>query len=155
LLPPKGAASGAAVIDQGDNWLLLAGPTDGICSLDAARVAAVRAGDADGFAPIRALALDGVHLVVVFGEGIPARTLRARAAENRIFLVHATSAGLIAYGPRGERAEPIAPISETPRSTSAPATAFELELEVSQACDKEFAPQTNPFTGRKPELYEF
>ncbi len=153
LMPPKGAASGAALMDQGDNWLLLAGPTDGICSLDAARVAAVPARDAAGFALIRTLALDGIHLVVVFGEGIPARTLRARAAENRIFLVHATPAGIVAYGPRGQRVETTAPISETPRSASAPAAAFELEL--SQASDKEFAPRTNPFTGRKPEVYEF
>jgi predicted amidohydrolase len=153
LAPPTGAVSGGAVKDQGDNWLLLAGPTSGICSLGATRVAAVRARDAAGFAPIRAAALGGIHLVVVFGEDVSARTLQARAAENRIFLVQATSAGIIAYDPRGQQVGCAGPFYEPRRSTSVETAV--LELEVAQASDKEFAPRTNPFTQRRPELYEF
>jgi predicted amidohydrolase len=153
LLLPKDAPSGAAIVEQGDKWLLLAGPIDGVCRLGAARLAAVRDRDAAGFAPIRALAFEGIHLVVVFGEGVSARTLRARAAENRIFLVHATSAGLIAYDPRGEPAGTATPYDRAPRD--APPKAAALELDLARATDKEFAPHTNPFTGRKPELYDF
>jgi predicted amidohydrolase len=137
----------------GNASLLLGGPTGEIHELAGIRVAGVRDRDVDAFAPIRALALDGAHLVVVFGEGVTENALRSRAAENRIFLVHATPSGIRAYDPGGgkprgaARRAPVAP-GQTPPADL-------LSLEVARSADKEFAPRTNPFAGRRPECYEF
>ncbi len=144
--------SPGTTVESGDHWLCLAGPTNKIHILDAVRLAAIRDGDARGFAPIRALALGGVHLVVVFGENVSADTLRSRATENRIFLVHATSAGISAYDPRGGVIQPAKPDNGVPLGTS-PVIDM-LTLDVAQSADKEFAPRTNPFTARRPECYE-
>lgn len=142
-----------ADVHQGDNWLLLTGPTDGHQTLRAVRLAAVRDHDAIDFAPLRALTLSGVHLVVVFGESAPARTLRSRAAENRIFVVQVTPSEVIAYDPRGQRTG-TTPVCTGP-TPAGDAAAFALELDVAQAADKEFAPGTNPLLARTPGLYTF
>jgi predicted amidohydrolase len=137
----------------GDDWLLLNGPTDQVRMLGAARVAAVDDRDANGFAVIRTLALDGVHLVVVFGRGASARTLRSRAAENRIFIVQVTASGISSYGPDGGEARTARPCCEI--SSEAASGVEALTLDIARSADKEFAPRTNPFTERRPEYYEF
>lgn len=137
----------------GDDWLLLGGPTDGIRNLGAARIAAVDDRDANGFAAIRALALDGVHLVVVFGPSASVRTLRSRAAENRIFIVQVTASGISAYNPGGGEPSTPSPCCETPRKT--PPRVAALTLDLARSADKEFAPRTDPFAARRPECYEF
>lgn len=133
---------------RGPDWLLLTGPAEGIQTLAKVRLVAVGDEDADCFAPLRAAALDGVHLAVVFGEGVTERTLRSRAAENRIFLIHASSTGLTAYDPRGEAVGEIAPDEKADAHKH-------LRLELAQAADKLFAPRTDPFSQRRPELYAF
>lgn len=142
-----------ADMDGGEKRLLLTGPTDQPHTVGAARVAAVRDQDAFGFAPIRALALAGVHLVIMFGENVSERTLRTRAAENRVFLVQVTSSGISGYDPRGSRVETASANAGAPPGTGAAAEA--LMLDVAQAADKEFAPRTNPFTQRRPEIFAF
>ncbi|MFQ5806556.1 MAG: carbon-nitrogen hydrolase family protein [Phycisphaerae bacterium] len=153
LAHPPTSDSPPDSVDRRDNWLFLTGPVDGIQALDAARVAAVRDRDATGFAPLRALALDGVHLVVVFGDAVSARTLRSRAAENRVFLVHVTASGISGYDPCGDQVRLSEPCDGTLTGTSAEVVG--LALDIARAADKEFAPRTNPFAQRRPELYEF
>ena len=138
---------------EGDDWMLLSGPTDEIRSLVAARVAAVDDRDANRFAAIRTLALDGVHLVVVFGRSASVGTLRSRAAENRIFIVQVTAYGISAYNPDGGEARTARPCCEV--SSEAASGVEVLTLDIAQSADKEFAPRTNPFTERRPECYEF
>jgi len=138
---------------RGNDWLLLNGPTDRIRMLGAARIAAVADRDANGFAAIRTLALDGVHLVVVFGQGASVGTLRSRAAENRIFIVQVTASGIGAYDPDGGEARTAKPCSEISSETASGVEA--LTLDIARSADKEFAPRTNPFTERRPECYEF
>jgi len=136
----------------GADWLLLTGPTDGVATLGQVRVAAVRDLDADGFAPIRALALEGVHLVVVFGDNVAVRTLRSRAAENRVFVVQVAATGVAAYDPRGMSAEVAGRLDGRQRVAGC---SGELVLDVAKAAEKELAPRTNPFTDRTPAAYEF
>ena len=133
--------------------MALTGPTAGIHDVGGVRVAAVRDHDAAGFAPIRALALGGVHAVVVFGDLVSARTLGCRAAENRVFVVHATPSRIVAYDPLGREAATAEAHAGSAAGKAVELTA--LELDVAQAADKEFAPRTNPFTARTPELYAF
>lgn len=147
------ADASPAEMASGDGWLFLPRPTDEPCALGAARIAAVSDQDAAGFAPIRALALEGVHVVVVFGAGVSARTLRSRAAENRVFIVHATSSGITGYDPRGCQVETAKPYDAVSSGAATETTA--LELDIAQSADKLFAPRTNPFTQRRPGLYAF
>jgi hypothetical protein len=137
---------------RGDNWLLLDGPSRQVEALGSVRVAAVWDHDAAGFGPVRALAFEGVHVVVVFGDNIPERVLRCRAAENRVFLVQVASSEVAAYDPRGCRiaTAPLYPLKGVGKGTASAA----LELATADAANKEFAPGTNPFTGRRPHLYE-
>jgi predicted amidohydrolase len=144
--PPAGAVCG-------EDRLHLARPSGAIHTIRAVRVGAVRDSDADGFGPIRVLALDGVHVVVVFGERIAARALRTRAAENRIFVVQVTSSGMVAYDPCGQPLDPTS-VDKADRS-GANQAAEVLMLDVAESANKEFAPQTDPFAARTPELYEF
>jgi hypothetical protein len=134
---------------HGDNWLALNGPTEEIQELGNIRLAGLPDAEAAGFAAIRAVAMEGVHLGVVFGENVSERTLRSRAAENRVFVIQATSSGIVAYDPRGQRVGATSPRS--PLGDETPA----IELNTAQAADKEFAPRTNPFLARTPELYAF
>jgi predicted amidohydrolase len=142
-----------AGVQHGNGWLLLSGPTTSTQQLAGVQIAGVRDRDADGFAPIRAPALAGVHLVVVFGEDVSENTLRSRAAENRIFLVRVTRSEISAYDPRGGEGRRIGIRGRT--SPKAMVESSVLTLDVAQAADREFAPRTNPFTGRRPECYEF
>jgi predicted amidohydrolase len=155
LLLLSSAPSAAAGADQprGDNWLLLTRPTDVVHALGNVRVAAVRERDTYGFAPLRALAFGGIHLAVVFGDNVSARTLRSRAAENRIFLVHVIADGIRAYDPRGQPAGTAR--AYNPTAANGGKATDVLTLDVAQAADKEFAPRTNPFTQRRPSLYAF
>jgi len=126
---------------QSENRLLLTGPTETPIDLAGIRVASLRDSDADCFGPIRAAALDGVHVIAIFGDNVADRTLCARATENRIFIVQVTPTEVTAYDPRGRR-------------VAADAKSNALTLKVAHSANKEFAPRTNPFTERKPKSYE-
>ncbi|MBU0618410.1 MAG: carbon-nitrogen hydrolase family protein, partial [Planctomycetes bacterium] len=136
-----------------DAGLLLSGPTESIHDLAGIRIAAVQHRDVSVFAPIRVLALEGVHVVVVFGQGVSKNALRSRAAENRVFLVHVTPRGISAYGPSGGAARTARACDRISSRTKPEADV--LTLDVAQSADKEFAPRTNPFAARRPECYEF
>jgi predicted amidohydrolase len=150
---PRGPERSEGSTDRGDNWLLITSPIDEVHMLGAIRIGAVRDRDADSFAALRSLAISGVHAVAIFGEKVADRTLRCRAAENRVYLLHVTATGLRAYDPRGFPAGVLAaPDARRPRPNSA---ATQLELDVDQSADKCFAPRTDALAARTPELYEF
>lgn len=131
-----------------DDQIELNGPTDAPFTIDGARMAAIDARDALSFAPIRTYAIDAIHAAIVFGDGTSERTLRTRAAENRIFVVWVAMSGIRAYNPRGEAVGSLS-------LDGAPDDSNSLRLEVAQAADKEFAPRTDPFAERRPADYEF
>ncbi|MBN2446055.1 MAG: hypothetical protein JXO22_04995 [Phycisphaerae bacterium] len=62
-------------------------PGIGTCSAANITIGAVVSADATRFAPIRVLALRGVHLVVIFGDAVHDDLLATRALENRVFLL--------------------------------------------------------------------
>jgi predicted amidohydrolase len=137
----------------GGNVHVLSRPSDIIHDVGGVCVAATSARGAVSFAPIRALALRGAHAVVVFGAGVRAATLRSRATENRVFVLHVTAAEVTAFGPRGDELGAV----PAQRAASLPALtkAAMLTIHATDAADKEFAPRTNPFTARRPALYDF
>jgi len=131
----------------------LAGPRRGAFLLQGICIAAVSDEDARGFAPIRTLALRGTHVVVVFGEKADPVILRARAAENCVFIVAAVSAGAAVYDPGGKV---LASCSWSPTTdnnrTDAPLAAT---LDTAQAANKLVAPRTDTLAGRNPSQYAF
>ncbi len=127
--------------------VLLAGPWPKPVTVGRALIGALADRDCDGFAPTRVLALAGVHCVAVFGDHVRERTLRCRAAENRIFVVHVGAGGLRAYAPDGNA------VASSGGGPADGARAFVLDL--AQAADKHFAPGTDPFADRRPEFYAF
>ena len=133
--------------------LYLSGPSDQYHTLHEIRLATATDADANHFAPIRAQALNGAHLIVVFGENVSTTTIRARAAENRLFIIHCLKYGLSAYNPHGEVVGTLR-YNETPGTDEA-LPYKTLTLDVAQSANKEFAPRTNPFTNRHPQSYEF
>ena len=129
--------------------LHVAGPCEELLQCAALRVCALRDRDLASFAPLRAAALDGAALAIVFGDELPAFHVQTRAAENRIFVLAVGPQRWRLYDPTGrERAggtiEPHRPAQE-------PALVFDP----SPAADKRFAPCTDAFADRRVELYEF
>lgn len=99
--------------------------------------------DAEGYATARMWALRGVHLLAVRCEhGTPTPLLKARAAENRVFVV--------ASGDRGDVFDPTGRLVE--REPSDP-PAFTLRTR--DAANKALACGTDTLAGREPAIYEF
>ena len=130
------------------NHLHLSGPAEEAFELGAARVAAVSDADARGFAPIRCHALCGVHLVVVFGDDVADVLVRARACENRIFVVWARAAGASVIDPHGQ----VVVENAWPRTL---AGVSEITLDLSAAVDKCVTQGTDVIAGRRPAQYVF
>jgi predicted amidohydrolase len=133
-----------------DDWLLMAGPGD-VQRIGNVRVGRVSDLDADRFAAIRALALGGAHAVVVFGNNVDVRTLRTRAAENRLFVIQVAPGTARAYDPQGQPAG----VAAAWEPTGVERHPHTLNLDVARAANKEFAPRTNAFLDRTPALYAF
>lgn len=126
--------------------LYLPAPTNGIVALGAARIAGLPAEAARDFVALRCLALQGVHLVVLFGAGISEHLVRARACENRVFVVWVRAADVLSVDPAGRvlsRATWPATVRRLPTWT--------LPLQV--AANKEVVAQTDVIGGRRPGLY--
>jgi predicted amidohydrolase len=103
-------------------------------------VAGVTARDAARFAPLRCLALDGAHVVVVFGEQIDGTLLRARAMESRIFVVAPECRPPVCVAPSGR---PVAPENG----------AAHVVIDPQLAVDKCVAWRTDVLDDRTPALY--
>lgn len=99
-------------------------------------VAAVSDREAARFAPIRLLALRGVHVVVVLGDDVDPALLQARALENRIIVLAIGPTRTRAYGTNGR------PLSDFER------------LPARDACNKEVAPHSDMLSGRVPREYD-
>lgn len=131
----------------GEGLLAVDRPWTGIALVRNVGVAAVSADDARPFAPLRCRSLLGAHVAVVLGDGVSAGLLRTRAAENRIFIIHAGSEDVRVFDPRGQ-----------PAWTGPwPAHGVDVQaatLDVKLAADKEFAPHTHLVRGRRPAQYE-
>jgi len=131
----------------------LVGPRRGAFLLQGICIAAVSDEDARGFGPIRALALRGTHVVAVFGDKVDPVILRARAAENRVFIVAAGSTGAVVYDPGGKALACCSWSSTTDNNRpNGPLTAT---LDTAQATDKLVAPRTDTLAGRNPSQYAF
>lgn len=132
-----------------DDRLFVSGPLKQSRSLRGINIASISDGDARRFAPLRVFALEGVHAAVVFGDRVAAGTLRTRAAENRIYIIHVTSNATALYSPMGIE---LAPLED---STSASCDSEVFLLDAALAARKEFAPRTDPFRQRRPADYDF
>jgi len=125
---------------RGDRYTLLSGPTPAPLDIAGVRIGSVRAPAAARFAPLRCLALRGVHAVVVFGADCPRCALQARACENRIFVVQVTAAHGQIIDPHGH----VVPATDAP-----------VTLAAALAARKTVAPGTDVLAGRCPAQYEF
>ncbi len=105
------------------------------------RLASLPAEAAESFAPIRAAALQGADLVVLQGAARELLTLRARAAENRVYLCGTVDGRPCLIHPSGR----VINLSEGDDPVAA--------VELSEARNKLLAPRTDPMTDRRPELY--
>ena len=142
MIPPQ--AGGQAALSAGD--LLLTGPTTEAVEIDGVRIHALSAADAARFAPVRCLALRGVHVVVVFGPEATLDQLRTRACENRVFIVNMTMESWRVIDPRGWLV--------ADGTWSAPhAAPAAVDLDASQAATKTVAPDTDVIAGRSPDQY--
>jgi predicted amidohydrolase len=116
-------------------------------ALARARGSVLSAAEAQSFAPARCLALQGAHLVVVY-DGWPAAAAKARACENRIFVVTTDPGGWGVIDPRGL-------VIHEGRWPVGSGQVSEVTLEISRAASKTVAPHTDVIRGRRPEQYCF
>jgi predicted amidohydrolase len=106
----------------------------------------VSAQAARSFPAVRALALKGARLVCVFGGAAGDAVLRARALENRIFLVVVGESRAELIGVNGEK---------PPARADDEGAAVLVEIERRAADDKCVASGTDIFAQRQPACYRF
>ncbi len=144
LLPlPPGREIALARAAGADTWQKV--PIAGKPDVGGVRIGVLGAEQVRSFAPARCLALEGAHVVVVHGEAASA-FLRARACENRVFVVAIDDKGWSVIDPRGL-------VIREQRWHDGQESG--LVLEVSQAVSKTVAPGTDMLAGRRPEQYAF
>ena len=111
-------------------------------------VASTATAEVERFAPLRELALRGVCVVVALGASVHEASLRARACENRIFVLAVSPAGYTISDPSGcviaHGDWPVANKMPTP-----------VSLSLSLASDKNAAPRTNMLLNRQTSQYRF
>lgn len=110
------------------------------------RIGVLAGEDVARFAAARRLGLAGVHIIAVVGVATPGVLLRARACENRVFVVGLDERGGCVIEPTGH----VRAVLPWPRHGESFAP---IVLNAALAADKEAAPGTNMITGRRPELY--
>ncbi|RMF73079.1 MAG: hypothetical protein D6744_16100, partial [Planctomycetota bacterium] len=121
------------------------GPVDTPFEWRGVMIAALPAQALQTFAPARLAALDGAHVVVVFGEMPDERVLRTRAAENRVFVLSVDAARYRLVDPRGKV------VCEHPADGSP----LKWTIDAAAAENKCVAPQTDVIAGRTPRAYSF
>ena len=105
---------------------------------------ALRGSEMLSFAPARALALDGAAILFVTDPPDDLVVLRARAAENKVFVVGTSARSALIIAPNG------AILARSADSDSQPVIAM-VDLESTR--DKYVFPGTHIFEQRKPHLY--
>lgn len=145
--PPTGGtcAAGAAHAAHG---LFVRGPVNGPIAYGDVGIGVIASADARRFAPLRCLALQGVHLALVYGDDIPDILLQTRACENRIFVIHAAAERWRVCDPRG-RFIHTAPWPRVFDRGQA------LSLELAGAARKDVAPGTDVLADRRTDLCAF
>jgi predicted amidohydrolase len=98
------------------------------------------------FAPARALALEGAEILMYFDVPENLSLLRARAVENRVFVLGASERSAVVIDPTGKILAKTGP--------DHPAEAV-VEIDLSLAVNKFVAPKTNVFTERQVSLYRY
>jgi predicted amidohydrolase len=148
LARPKATAAPVSAVRQIENALIAGGSVDWVHELGAARVAAVRAQEARTFAAIRRRALEGAHVVVVQGNEVGEQAIRARASENRVFIVWVETAGVTVVGPTGQFLH---------RLHWAPGSSAQsgVRLDTRLAVDKRVTNETDVLADRRPTMYAF
>lgn len=110
----------------------------------AARWAVLDGAELCSFAPARCLALDGVQVIHATNAPDDAATLRARAAENRVFVLATTPRRNLVIAPDGRvAAESCAPDEEA-----------RAKVDLSEADIKRFTPETDLWAQRRPWCYK-
>lgn len=147
-LRPSNGSHGPRDPLRTDQVLCLDGLAAEPFALGAIGIAATSAAQSRCFAPIRCHTLRGIHLAVVFGDETAEGLVRARACENRIFIIWAHSDAAVTIDPRGVIvAEQRWPddLTDLPRA----------RLDLRAAADKEAARNTHMIAGRRPGQYAF
>jgi len=106
-----------------------------------ARIAMIAASDLSTFAPVRCHALAGVQVVVAKGRLTDDTMARARAAENRVYVIVASEAAQFVIDPDGVVVWRQADDSQ------------ELELDLARSDDKQFTPATDLWSQRRVASY--
>lgn len=105
------------------------------------QVSRLTADDLSTFAPARCCALDGIHVLVMRGTVSDDALVRARAAENCLFIIVASERAQLVVDPRGEIIWRRVDQADT------------VDLEVRQAAVKAFTPTTDIWSQRRVETY--
>jgi predicted amidohydrolase len=106
-----------------------------------ARATQLSVEDLAGFAAARCAALDGTQVLLAEGRLIDDIPARARAAENRVYVIIATDKAHKVIDPDGSIAWREGDWSDT------------QEIDLAQADLKQFTPETNMWTGRRVSSY--
>lgn len=114
--------------------------------LGPARVGCVGGQWVRSFDASRELALAGAEVLMFFDVPADLPVLRARAMENRVFVLGAAERWAVIIGPDGTV------LARTDESHPAEAVA---EIDLALARDKQVAPKTDIFAERRPGLYRF
>lgn len=117
-----------------------------VFELGPARVGCVAGQWVRSFAASRALALDGAEILMFFDAPQDLPILRARAMENRVFVMGVSDRWAVVIGPDG------AVLAQTHEPEPGEVVA---EIDLCEAHDKLVAPKTDIFAERRPGLYRF
>lgn len=118
----------------------------GVFNLGPARVGCVAGQWVRSFPAVRDLALAGAEVVMMFDVPREPSILRARAAENRIFIMGVSDRWAVILGPDGEILKQCDDIE--------PAEVV-AEIDLIEAANKQVAPKTDIFAERRVSLYRF
>jgi len=143
----EGPAEQMAMLARAFDIHALGFPSDvGVLKLGPARVGCVAGQWARSFAASRQLALEGAELLFFFDAPRDLPMLRARAMENRVFVLGASDRWAAIIGPGGEI------LAQTDNSDLAEVTA---EIDLAEAANKLVAAKTDVFAERRVALYHF
>jgi len=118
----------------------------GVFQAGPARAAVLPARWVHSFVAARVAAQDGAEVLAVFDMPDDPAMLRARAMENRVYVIAAGATAAAIIGPDGEI------LDQTPPDLSREAVA---EVDLDCALDKRIAPGTDIFAQRRPEMYRY
>jgi predicted amidohydrolase len=114
--------------------------------LAGARVGRIAGQWARSFATARAMTLAGAEILMFFDAPDDLAILRARALENRVFVMAANDRSAAIIDPTGRILA---------RSTPTESSEAVAQVNLNDALDKSVAPKTDIFVERRPELYRY